>query len=279
MPRKRTVAVATALGVGLVATVAVVVPMLGSASAAEPTGAAKPVWADEFDGPAGRKVNAGKWVYDVGYGEIWGNNEDQTYTDSTKNVRLDGDGHLVITARKESGGKYTSGRIKTEGLFSQRYGRFEARIKIPRGPGLLPAFWMMGNRGDWPVNGEIDIMENVGDHPRTVYGTVHGPRYSADDTTGRGGEKTIGSELSADFHTYAIEWAPNRIDFLLDGAVYKTVTPRNIPTGATWVFNQQPFYLLLNVAVGGDWPGTPHDEVLPQEMVVDYVRVYPAGQR
>jgi beta-glucanase (GH16 family) len=268
LPRKRTVALLSALGMG-VAT-AIVVPMLGSASAAT----FDQVWVDDFSGPAGSKVDSTKWAYDKGYGTIWGNNEYQTYTDSTDNVRQDGNGNLVITARKEADGKYTSGRLKTTGKFSQKYGRFEANIKIPRGPGLLPAFWAMGNTGGWPNNGEIDIMENVGAHPKTVFGTIHGPGYSGGDGTGRGGDTTISTELSADFHRYAIEWSPDLIVWTLDGKEYHRVTPKNIPAGTKWVFNDQPFYMLLNVAVGGDWPGAPVDSVLPEEMIVDYVKVY-----
>ena len=269
MLRKRTVAIVAALGIGVATAVAV--PMLGTASAAS---FERLTWSDDFNGPAGAKVDSSKWAYDLGFGTIWGNNESQTYTDSTNNVRLNGSGQLVITARKEADGRYTSGRLKTRGKFSQKYGRFEANIKIPRGPGLLPAFWAMGDSGSWPNNGEIDIMENVGDNPRTVYGTVHGPGYSGGDGTGRGGEKTIGQELSADFHRYAIEWSPDSIKWLLDGVVYKETTPKNLPGGTRWVFNDQPFYMLMNVAVGGDWPGAPVDSVLPEEMVVDYVKVY-----
>jgi beta-glucanase (GH16 family) len=265
--RRRTVALLSALGIGVATAIAV--PMLGTASAATFD---QQTWVDDFDGPAGSRVDTSKWVYETGFGEQWGNNEYQTYTDSTNNVRLNGKGQLVITARKEVSG-YTSGRLKTMGKFSQKYGKFEANIKIPRGPGLLPAFWAMGNTGGWPANGEIDIMENVGGEPKTVYGTVHGSGFTGADTTGRGGHKTIGAELSADFHRYGIEWAPNSITWTLDGVAYKTTTPSNIG-GARWPFNDQPFYMLLNVAVGGDWPGKPVDSVLPQEMVVDYVKVF-----
>jgi beta-glucanase (GH16 family) len=267
VPRKRTVALLSALGIG-VAT-AIVVPMLGSASAASFD---QQTWVDDFDGAAGSRVDTSKWVYEKGFGEQWGNNEYQTYTDSTNNVRLDGAGHLVITARKEADGSYTSGRLKTMGKFSQKYGKFEANIKIPRGPGLLPAFWAMGNTGGWPANGEIDIMENVGGEPKTVYGTVHGAGFTGADTTGRGGHKSISTELSADFHRYGIEWKPDAITWTLDGIAYKTTTPSNIG-GARWPFNDQPFYMLLNVAVGGDWPGKPVDSVLPEEMVIDWVKV------
>jgi beta-glucanase (GH16 family) len=257
-----------ALGLGV--TTAIAVPMLGTASAATFD---QQTWVDNFDGPAGSRVDAGKWVYETGYGEQWGNNEYQTYTESTNNVKLNGAGQLVITARKEGANYYTSGRLKTKGKFSQKYGRFEARIKIPRGPGLLPAFWAMGDNGNWPNNGEIDIMENVGSEPKTVYGTIHGPGYDTIGEDQRGGSRTIGANLADDFHTYSIDWSPNAIIWKLDGVAYKTTTPANIP-GKKWIFNDQPFYMLMNVAVGGDWPGAPVDSVLPQEMVIDYVKVF-----
>ena len=250
------------------------VPRPGTTAPA-PAGAGNLTFRDEFDGPAGNKPDRKKWTYDLGFGHrLWGNHELQTYTDDAKNAKLDGNGNLVITARKE-GSKYTSARLKTEGIFSQKFGTFEARIKVPPGPGLLPAFWMMGNQGEWPDNGEIDIMENVGQEPKTVYGTIHGPGYSEDDTTGRGGSKTISQKLSADFHTYAVTWSTDKIEFKLDGQVYKTVTPRNIPRNSQWVFNKQPFHMLLNVAVGGDWPENPPPaNKLPQDMVVDYIHVF-----
>jgi beta-glucanase (GH16 family) len=231
-------------------------------------GTFRPVWRDDFDGPAGSKLDRMKWVYDLGYGnDLWGNNEYQTYTDEIENVRQDGQGHLVITARKEPDGRYTSGRVTTKDRFARKFGKFEARIKIPRGPGLLPAFWLMGNAGQWPANGEIDIMENVGEAQRQVFSNLHAPGYAG------AGEHTISSDLSADFHVYAIEWTPGRVSWLLDGETYKTFTKDDIPAGTKWIFDDQPLYILLNVAVGGDWPGKPVDSALPQEMVVDWVEV------
>ncbi|WP_146260087.1 glycoside hydrolase family 16 protein [Rhizobium tubonense] len=227
-----------------------------------------PIWRDDFDGPSMSKLDRTKWVYEVGYGNsLWGNNEYQTYTDQIGNIRQDGQGHLVVTARKESDGRYTSGRIKTKGRFALKFGKFEARIKIPRGPGLLPAFWLMGSVGQWPDNGEIDIMENVGQSPSTVFSNLHAPGYTAV------GDQTVPRDLSDDFHVYAIEWTPGRVSWLLDNVVYKTVTKDDIPAGKRWVFDDQPFYMLLNVAVGGDWPGPPVDNALPQDMVVDWVKV------
>jgi len=225
------------------------------------------VWRDDFDGPQRGRPDLSKWVYDTGHGNsLWGNNEWQTYTSSAGNVRLDGQGHLFITARKEADGSYTSGRLKTKGKFAQRYGRFEARIKIPRGPGLLPAFWLMGDKGQWPANGEIDVMENVGDAPETVFSNVHAPGLAASGT------HQLSRELSEDFHVYGIEWSPGRIAWSLDGTIYRTLRKQEVPAGAQWVFDDQPFYMLLNVAVGGDWPGNPIASVLPQDMVIDWVQ-------
>ena len=234
-------------------------------------------WSDEFNGAAGSSVDSGKWKFDTG-GSGWGNNELEYYTTSTSNVYQDGQGHLAITARRENPAnyqchygtcQYTSGRILTADKFSQTYGRFEASIKIPKGQGIWPAFWMLGGN-NWPTTGEIDIMENIGSTPNTVYGTVHGPGYSG--SAGVGGNRTIGSALGDGFHTYAVDWSPNLIVWYLDGSEYFRVTPSNI-NGNTWVFDH-PFFMILNVAVGGYWPGNPDGStVFPQTMLVDYVRV------
>lgn len=225
------------------------------------------VWQDDFNGPPGRPDTT-KWVYDVGSGNaLWGNNEYQTYTSAMDNVRLDGAGHLLITARKEADGRYTSGRIKTKGRFSQKYGRFEVQLKIPRGPGLLPAFWLMGNAGQWPANGEIDVIENVGESPNTVFANVHAPGYSSP------GEHIADQALADGFHNYAIEWTPGRIQWFFDGKLFKTADAAKLQPGQAWVFDEQPFYMILNVAIGGDWPGQPVDSALPQSMIIDWVKV------
>jgi beta-glucanase (GH16 family) len=234
-------------------------------------------WQDEFNGAANSPIDASKWKFDIG-GSGWGNNEQQYYTNSTSNVRQDGQGNLAITARRENPAnyqchygtcQYTSGRILTADKFSQRYGRFEARIKVPKGQGIWPAFWMLGGN-NWPTTGEIDIMENVGYEPNTVHGTVHGPGYSGGE--GIGGGRTIGEPLSNTFHTYAVEWSPNLIVWFLDGSEYFRITPANLG-GDRWVFDH-PFFMILNVAVGGNWPGYPDaSTVFPQTMLVDYVRV------
>jgi len=170
---------------------------------------------------------------------------------------------------------YTSGRIHTQGKFAQRYGRFEARIKIPTGQGMWPAFWMMGaNSERWPDRGEIDIMENIGKEPGTVHGTIHGPGYSGAKGIGGPFSLAAGKKVADDFHIYAVEWAPDEIGWYVDDTPYKTATPANLPAGTKWVFDG-PFYLLLNLAVGGDWPGSPDAATaFPQSMLVDYVRVY-----
>ncbi|MEV4641527.1 family 16 glycosylhydrolase [Actinoplanes sp. NPDC049548] len=234
-------------------------------------------WSDEFNGAAGTSVDPAKWKFDIG-GSGWGNNEQQYYTNSTNNVRQDGQGHLAITARRENPAnyqchygtcQYTSGRILTADKFSQTYGRFEASIKIPKGQGIWPAFWMLGGNS-WPNTGEIDIMENVGNAPNTVYGTVHGPGYSGAE--GIGGNRTIGAPLGDAFHTYRVDWSPNLIVWYLDGTEYFRVTPSNLG-GDQWVFDHN-FFMILNVAVGGYWPGYPDGTTqFPQTMLVDYVRV------
>jgi beta-glucanase (GH16 family) len=243
------------------------------------------VWSDEFDGPAGAAVDGAKWVAETG-GEGWGNQERQYYTDRAENVSLDGAGNLVITARAEPASssrrcwygscRYTSARLKTKGKLETTYGRFEARIRVPRGQGIWPAFWMLGadiDRVDWPRCGEIDVMENIGREPSIVHGTIHGPGYSG--ASGISGADTLATgPLADDFHVFAVEWAAGEIRWLFDGAEYHRITPADLPAGAPWVFDH-PFFMLLNVAVGGGWPGDPDSSsVLPQEMRVDYVRVY-----
>ncbi|NMO50566.1 family 16 glycosylhydrolase [Actinoplanes sp. TBRC 11911] len=240
--------------------------------------AAGPVtWSDEFNGASGTPIDGSKWKFDTG-GSGWGNNELEYYTNSTRNVVQDGQGHLAITARKENPSnlqchygtcQYTSGRVLTADKFSQTYGRFEASIKIPKGQGIWPAFWMLGG-SNWPATGEIDIMENVGSTPNTVYGTIHGPGYSG--AGGIGGNRSIGSALGDAFHQYAVEWSPNLIVWYLDNQEYFRVTPASLG-GRQWVYDH-PFFMIMNVAVGGYWPGNPDaSTVFPQTMLVDWVRV------
>ena len=244
-----------------------------------------PVWSDEFNGPAGASFDRAKWVADTG-GQGFGNQERQFYTTRAENVAMDGDGHLVITARAEPATStyacwygrclYTSTRLKTKGLFAQTYGRFEARIRVPRGQGIWPAFWMLGADIDsvgWPKGGEIDIMENIGREPAIAHGTLHGPGYSGAEGIGRADTLSSGA-YADDFHVFTVSWRPNEIRWFVDGRQYHRMTPSDLPRGTKWVFDH-PFFLLLNVAVGGGWPGDPDaSSTFPQRMLVDYVRVY-----
>jgi len=233
------------------------------------------VWADEFNGPAGSAPDPAKWTYDTG-SNGWGNHELENYTDSRRNSYQDGNGNLVIQALKSATG-YTSARLKTEGLFAAGFGKIEARIQIPFGQGLWPAFWMLGTNIDgpnavgWPNCGEIDIMENIGKEPSIVHGTIHGP---GDSGLGIGGPYTLpnGAKFSDDFHVFTVIWDPSQVQFLVDNTPYETVTKQQ--AGKMWAFDHQ-FFLLLNVAVGGSWPGDPDNTTtFPQTMKVDYVRVY-----
>ena len=238
-------------------------------------------WSDEFNGSDGSAPDSTKWTAETGGGG-WGNNELETYTARTRNASQQL-GNLVITAIQESYAgsdgivrNYTSARLKTATHFTQAYGRFEARIKIPRGQGLWPAFWMLGDDIDnvgWPRCGEIDIMENIGSEPGKVHGSMHGPGYSG--ATPLTAIYTLPSGAFADdFHIFAVEWEPGVVRFYVDGNLYLTETPANLPAGTQWVFDH-PFFILLNVAVGGNFPGSPDaTTVFPQSMLVDYVRVY-----
>jgi beta-glucanase (GH16 family) len=244
------------------------------------------VWSDEFNGPNGAALDATRWTAEVG-GSGWGNNERQYYTNSTRNAATDGNGSLVITAIKETlppkircwygRCQYTSARLITKDKFEQAYGRFEARIKVPFGQGLWPAFWTLGeniDRVSWPTCGEIDILENIGREPTIVHGTIHGPGYSGASGIGAAYNSPDGSRFADNFHVYAIEWEPNVIRWYVDGNLYQTRTPADLPAGAGWVFDH-PFFMILNVAVGGFWPGDPDaTTTFPQMMFVDYVRVY-----
>jgi len=240
------------------------------------------VWSDEFNGPDGSPVDQSKWTAEVGGGG-WGNNELEYYTTRTDNAYQSG-GSLVIKAIKEkyTGSDnvtrdYTSARLITKNKFTPTYGRFEARIKVPYGQGIWPAFWMLGSNIDsvgWPHCGELDIMENIGKEPSIIHGTIHGPGYSGGNGIGSSYSLSGNQRFADSFHTFAVEWEPSVVRFYCDGILYKTISPANLPPGQTWVFNH-PFFILLNVAVGGNWPGSPDGTtVFPQTMQVDYVRVY-----
>ena len=239
------------------------------------------VWQDEFDGSAGQSVDESKWTYDLGRGpddDGWGNAELQFYTERPENVSLDGNGNLAITAISETfaGSSYTSARIKTQGLFSQTYGRFEARIKLPRGSGIWPAFWMLGNDIEtigWPQCGEIDIMEYRGQEPNIIHGSIHGPGYSGESPI----TKSFGFEndrFDLEFHLFAVEWGEGYVNYFVDDTLYQQIKPED--ADGEWVYDH-PFFILLNVAVGGNYVGFPNSGTpFPQTMLVDYVRVYQA---
>lgn len=241
--------------------------------------AAAVTFSDSFDGPAGAAVDSSKWQIETG--DNVNNHERQYYTSGNKNAALDGQGHLVITARRENPAnyqcwygtcQYTSARLNTAGKFTAQYGHVEARLKVPRGQGMWPAFWMLGTPVNWPDSGEIDIMENVGFEPSTVHGTLHGPGYSGSGGIGAAYSLPNGQAFADAFHTFAIDWAPDSITWSVDGNVYQRRTPADLG-GRTWVFNK-PFFLILNLAVGGYWPGDPDGStVFPQQLVVDHVSV------
>lgn len=232
------------------------------------------VWSDEFNGTA---IDLNNWTFDIGWGQNgWGNAELQYYTDRPQNARVE-NGTLVIEAHQERfrAQEYTSARLKTQGLHEWTYGRFEARIKVPYGQGIWPAFWTLGNNIEtvgWPQSGELDIMEHIGREPSTVYGTVHGPGYSGAEGVGGSYTLSAGQQLTDAFHVFAVEWEPTEIRWYIDSTLYATVTPDDVP--GEWVFDH-PFFFIMNVAVGGYWPGYPDETtVFPQAMYVDYVRVY-----
>ncbi|MER5532016.1 family 16 glycosylhydrolase [Streptomyces sp. NPDC002677] len=268
-----------ALSAALVGSVAV-----GPAHRAEAAdaGAAAVTFSDTFDGAAGSAVNSSKWTLETG--DNVNNHEREYYTSGTNNAALDGQGHLVITAKKENPAnyqcwygtcQYTSARMNTSGKFSAQYGHVEARMKIPRGQGMWPAFWMLGTdigSVGWPNSGEIDVMENVGFEPSTIHGTIHGPGYSGSAGIGAGYTLPNGQAFADAFHTFAVDWAPNSITWSVDGIAYQTRTPADVG-GNTWAFNK-PFFLILNLAVGGYWPGDPNSSTaFPAQLVVDSVSV------
>ena len=234
------------------------------------------VMADEFNSDGA--PNPDIWSYEIGTGTNgWGNNELQFYTDRTENVTVQ-NGVLIITAKKESyqGSNYTSARLITKGKFEQTYGRYEARIRVPYGKGIWPAFWLLGDDANgtkvWPEIGEIDIMEYIGSEPSRMFGTVHGPGYSGGESIGKP-YVLENDRFDTGFHIFGIEWGPDYINFYVDDVLYNQITPDDVP--GKWVFNQGPFYIILNLAVGGALPGSPNAEtVFPQTMLVDYVRVY-----
>jgi beta-glucanase (GH16 family) len=269
------------IGTALAAALLVAAGITVATTSQAPPANAAVTWADEFNAPAGTGVDGGKWQMEVGNNN--GNNkEHQWYQAGTSNAAHDGQGNLVITAKRENPGnyncwygrcQYTSARINTAGKFTQTYGRFEARMKMPRGKGIWPAFWMLGadiNTGNpWPGSGEIDVMEFLGHQTNTVYGTIHGPGYS-----GAGGKSHAynGPNFADGFHNFAVDWRPGEIVWSVDGNVYARNTPTDL-NGNPWVFNK-PFFIIINLAVGGEWPGYPDaSTTFPQQLVIDWVRV------
>jgi beta-glucanase (GH16 family) len=239
-------------------------------------------WSDEFNESFGSAPDPAKWVVETG-GNGWGNGESEYYTSRHQNVREE-NGNLVIEAMRERftepGGiqrNYTSARLKTQGRFAQQYGRFEARIKVPNGRGLWSAFWLLGDdfpKKGWPACGEIDVMEDVGADPFTVRGSLHGPGYSGGNSLTAAYTLPKG-RFSDDFHIFTADWEPESVRFYVDGNLYETKTPADL-SNERWVFDH-PFFIILNVAVGGGLGGIPDNLGFPQKMLVDYVRVYSRG--
>lgn len=244
----------------------------------------KLLWSQEFNEVAGTPPSAQFFKYDLGGGG-WGNKEMQWYTEDA--VKTNGQGQLVITASKIPPAadddlpfncfgdcQYLSGRINTQGKIRFKYGRMEARIQLPSGEGVWPAFWLLGSNivaKSWPTCGEIDIVELRGREPNFSIATAHGPGYSG--AAGKTGIRNVGVSLANDFHTYAIEWAPNKITWYLDGKLYHTVSSTTVKPKA-YVFNQD-FFLILNMAMGGDFDGGRLDSSIEKaEMKIDYVRYY-----
>lgn len=222
------------------------------------------------------------WNFDIGNGAAqgipgWGNNEQQYYTDRPENVVVE-NGMLKITALKENflGSGFTSARVLTKGKYQKKFGRFEARIKLPWGQGIWPAFWLLGDDANgtqvWPQIGEIDIMEYRGQEPTIVHGSIHGPGYSGGEAITKQYD-LVTERFDTDFHIFGIEWGPGFINYYVDDVLYNQITPADVD--GEWVFDNNEFYIILNIAVGGSFVGEPGaNTVYPQTMYVDYVRVY-----
>ena len=262
-----------------------------ASAAAQTTTGWKLVWSDEFNAAAGTPPDFHNWNYDLGNNNGWGNGELENYSNSPANVFQDGKGHLVIRAIRDAAGNYTSARLQTGSPnantrtadLSWQYGRIQARMKLPFGKGVWPAFWMLGESFGtigWPSCGELDIMENFGTYQNDLTknnGTAHGPGYSGGNGIGKPYTLPLGQTVSDDFHVYSIEWSQDSIVWMVDGVQFHKVTPASLPAGTKWVFNA-PFFILLNLAIGGPstFLGTPDKTAPfdPQDMLVDYVRVY-----
>jgi len=241
----------------------------------------KLVWSDEFNGSRGAPPDPNKWTPKIGGGG-WGNQQ-LDYDSDNKNAYQDGQGHLVLEARKNDAVKYqcwygscqyTSAHITTSGHFSFTYGLLEASIKVPTGQGIWSAFWLLGNNCatvGWPACGEIDVMENIGNMPDLIYGTAHGTGYFS------GTYKLQHGAFSDNFHVFALQWDPSHLYFFIDGINYYTVDRTTLTNQAYWVYDH-PFSIILNAPVGGEWPGSPDSTtVFPQKMYVSYLRLYKNG--
>lgn len=245
------------------------------------------MWSDEFDGQAAHSApNPGKWTYDTGSPpnhelEIYcayGSNAPPCKA-SFPNAFVGSDGYLHIVGRRDARARYTSARLKTEGIVGFQYGRFEARIKVPEGEGMWPAFWMLGDSiaiKGWPACGEFDIMENIGKQTSTIHGSIHGPGFIG-DKIGLPYSLPKGAKFSSGFHIFGMLWSSRRVQFYVDDPanVYATFVPASLPPGAKWPFDKGKFFIILNLALGGDWPGPPDRFTkFPAQMLVDYVRVW-----
>ena len=251
------------------------------------------VWSDEFEGDSGSFVDTTKWRPDTADGCQmgicgWGNQEKQYYTASTANISLNGRGQLMITARPAPAGmscyygpcRYTSGKITTRDKFFAEPGMVEARLKLPTGQGLWPAFWMLGEgwpTTPWPQCGELDIMENKGSQPATTSSAIHGPGYSGATPLAHATTRSQGP-FHEDFHTFAVAWNASQIRFFIDGEMHYWVSRGDVERFGPWVFDKR-FFPILNLAVGGHFDGDPQsDAILPATMLVDYVRAYRVAQ-
>ncbi|MCU1400555.1 MAG: hypothetical protein JWN62_3664 [Acidimicrobiales bacterium] len=249
------------------------------------------VWSDEFDGAAGARVDASKWSHDLGDGCSagicgWGNSEKEYYTDATENVSLNGQGQLAIVARRAPAAMtcyygpcgYTSAKITTRGKLAAGPGRVEARVKLPAGQGLWPAFWMLGNSfptTPWPACGELDIMENRGSAPSASSSAVHGPGYSGATPFAHATVLSSGT-FADDFHIFAVEWDAQHVTFYVDGFAHYGVARAELQQYGASILDQ-PYFVILNLAVGGNFDGDPRSQaIFPATMLVDYVRVYTA---
>jgi len=250
--------------------------------------AATLAWSDEFDGPAGASPDASRWQIDTG-GTGFGNNELECYTAQPGNVGLDGLGDLALTAQRQTctmGGTtraYTSGKVETTGHVTAAYGSVQARIALPAGRGLWPAFWAVGSdigKVGWPACGEVDVMENLGQVPGRVFASLHGPLSGRTGAYGLTAAARLNGKPGA-FHVYGVTWKPGFVQMTIDGVPYATYTPTSLGRGQQWVFDTS-FNLVLDLAVGGNWPGAPTaGTAFPATMLVDWVRAYtwttPAG--